>query len=56
MPACLTCGRTKKPRGRSAPLETSYCDQDCAGYYQEPKPGHHWRGEECDVFCTGVRE
>jgi hypothetical protein len=52
-PVCAVCGRRKKPRGRSAPIEMSMCDQDCPSYYDEPRSGHHWPGEECDIFCTG---
>jgi hypothetical protein len=51
MPRCDRCGLTKKPRGRSAPLESSYCDDDCDGYYKEPKSGHHWPQEKCDDYC-----
>lgn len=29
---CAVCGRSKKPIGRSGPLEASYCDEDCTGY------------------------
>jgi hypothetical protein len=49
-PRCLICGLTKKPRGRSAPVETagSMCDSDCPGYAQEPRPGHLWPGEPAD--------
>lgn len=44
---CTVCGMRKNPRGRSAPLEmaNSLCDWECAGYNQEPKPGHLWPGE-----------
>jgi hypothetical protein len=47
MPSCAVCGMRKKPRGRSAPLEAAngYCDDDCPGYRQEPRPGHLWPGE-----------
>jgi len=45
MPVCIVCGRRKKPRGRSAPLETTYCDDDCSGYYLHEMPGHLWPGE-----------
>lgn len=48
---CTLCRRVKKPRGRSAPMETagSYCDSDCSGYYEEPKPGL-WPGETQEEF------
>ena len=44
---CAVCDRTKKPRGRSAPIETasSLCDDDCRGYDSDPKPGDLWPGE-----------
>jgi hypothetical protein len=42
---CTECGGPKKPRGRSAPLGTCYCDEDCTGYYKDPKPGSLWPGE-----------
>jgi hypothetical protein len=47
---CAVCGTTKKPVGRSAPLEmaNSLCDSDCDGYYTEPLPPTRWPGEECD--------
>ena len=47
--ACRTCGKTKAPVGRSVALETatSYCDDDCPGYRQEPKPDPLWPGEVC---------
>lgn len=50
MPDCTVCGRRKQPRGRSVPAEChgSYCDYDCAGYEQEPKPGHLWPEEELE--------
>jgi hypothetical protein len=45
---CTTCHRSKKPVGRSAPMEmgASLCDPDCPGYYAEPKPSDLWPGEE----------
>ena len=42
---CGRCGHTKKPIGRSGPLGASYCDDDCAGYREEPRPGSLWPGE-----------
>lgn len=42
---CVTCSRTKKPHGRSAPLESNYCDPSCPGYYQEPQAGCLWPNE-----------
>jgi hypothetical protein len=46
---CRVCGYDKKPIGRSAPLGLSYCDDDCDGYRQEPRPGSLWpRESEAD--------
>jgi hypothetical protein len=44
---CTTCKRMKAPRGRSIPLEAAggYCDDECAGYDEEPKPPHLWPSE-----------
>lgn len=49
---CIACHRTKKPRGRSAPMESagSYCDDDCAGYFQPPLVGDLWPGESAEDF------
>ena len=47
---CTLCGRTKKPVGRSAPLGTHWCDDDCEGYRCDPKPGCLWPGESEDEF------
>lgn len=46
-PACTVCGKTKAPIGRSLPLEAcgGYCDDDCPGYRQAPRPGHLFPGE-----------
>jgi len=50
MPTCQVCGRQKKPRGRSAPLEmaSSLCDHECPGFAQDPQAGHFWPGEPAD--------
>ena len=42
---CNVCGQFKQPRGRSAPMESSYCDHECDGYTQEPRPQELWPGE-----------
>jgi hypothetical protein len=49
---CTTCGLTKKPIGRSAPLEMAngMCDFECPGYQQEPRVGDLWPGETCEQF------
>ena len=49
---CTVCGRRKKPRGRSAPLEmaNSLCDFECPGYDQAPEPGELWPGETREEF------
>lgn len=41
---CTLCGKRKAPSGRSVPLAMAngYCDNDCAGYHQDPKPPHLW--------------
>lgn len=46
-PQCLTCHLTKRPRGRSVPIEaeSGHCGWDCPGYDQEPRSGHLWPGE-----------
>ena len=48
MPECGVCHRRKKPQGRSAPLAMadSLCDQDCPGYYDQPRAGHNWPNEK----------
>ena len=48
-PECLVCGLIKKPKGRSMGLmEQSRCGSDCRGYYEDPQPGHLFRGEHAD--------
>ena len=47
---CRKCGHTKKPLGRSAPLGTHYCDDDCDGYREPPTPGDLWPGETREEF------
>jgi hypothetical protein len=47
---CTVCGRTKKPHGRSAPLESSMCDSECPGYNQSPNPGDLWPGETREEY------
>ncbi len=47
---CAVCGATKKPMGRSTPLGGYYCDPECKGYYEEPKPGSLWPGESEQEF------
>lgn len=42
---CVECGEAKKPIWRSAPLEASYCDDDCEGYRKPPYAGSLWPGE-----------
>lgn len=41
---CKHCDRRKKPRGCSVPIPAagSYCDGDCPGYGEDPKPPHLW--------------
>jgi 23S rRNA (adenine2503-C2)-methyltransferase len=49
---CRTCFRTKKPIGRSAPMEAAngYCDTDCPGYVEHPHPGYLWPDETQEEF------
>lgn len=42
---CPVCLMIKKPVGRSAPFGSFYCDDDCSGYREDPKPGSLWSGE-----------
>lgn len=43
--ACGTCGRIKKPFGRSAPVGVYMCEYGCPGYDREPLPSHLWPNE-----------
>lgn len=47
---CTICGYMKKPHGRSAPPGIKYCDDDCPGYNQDPKPGCLWPRETYEEF------
>jgi hypothetical protein len=47
---CTTCGRNKKPHGRSAPVGSWLCDEQCQGYHQMPWPGCLWPGETDEEF------
>jgi hypothetical protein len=47
---CSVCGGTKKPRGRSAPVDTLLCDETCAGWDAEPRVGSLWPNETADQF------
>ena len=47
---CAVCGLRKKPHGRSAPIDSHYCDTNCPGYYDEPEPGCLWPGETQQEF------
>ena len=57
---CTVCGLRKKPHGRSAPVESHYCDQQCPGYQHEPTPGCLWPGETQAQFkypiCSNATE
>lgn len=50
MVECAVCGAMKQPIGRSVPLCTYYCDWECPGYSQHPRPGSLWPGERSDDF------
>ena len=61
--ACFTCGLTKKPVGRDAPMAAAdaYCNHECPGYRDGPRAGSLWPGEsEYDfgyaVDGTGTEE
>lgn len=47
MPECASYHRRKAPTGRDVAAAASggYCDRDCPGYRDEPRPGHLWPGE-----------
>lgn len=47
---CAVCDYMKKPIGRSVPLGVFYCDDECSGYRQDPRPGSLWPGERSDEF------
>lgn len=47
---CTVCDRTKQPRGRSAPMGSYMCNNDCPGYYADPYPGELWPGETREEF------
>lgn len=55
-PHCVVCGLRKKPIGRDAPaaMANSLCDHECAGYRQDPKPGHLWPGELARLRAGGA--
>jgi hypothetical protein len=42
---CVTCDREKVPMGRSAPMDSIYCEHECDGHYHEPTAGQLWPGE-----------
>lgn len=47
---CSVCRHRKKPHGRSAPLDSYYCDDECSGYRQDPQVGCLWPGENDAQF------
>jgi hypothetical protein len=51
---CTVCGDRKKPIGRSAPLQMTFCDDDCPGYRQPPYSGSLWPGESEQDFGYAV--
>jgi hypothetical protein len=53
---CGVCGQMKKPIGRSAPLDLSYCDDACRGYRLKPRPGSLWPGETSEEFGYPIGE
>jgi len=42
---CTVCAQKKKPVGRSAPIGSCFCDEECAGFYGDPLPSNLWPGE-----------
>ena len=52
MPICLVCHRPKPPLGRDVASAAAggYCEYECPGNREEPRPGHLWPGE----FCTST--
>lgn len=46
---CTVCHLYKKPHGRDAP-NNNWCDEDCSGYNNFPKPGCLWPGESKEDF------
>ena len=53
---CAVCGDMKQPRGRSGPLDASYCTEDCEGYRQPPHVGSLWPGESSADFGYPVSD
>lgn len=53
---CKTCGREKQPHGRSVSpaVHGAYCDEECEGYRQEPRPGCLFPGETEEDFGNAV--
>ncbi len=47
---CVICHTMKQPHGRSAPMDSYYCDSDCRGYDLAPLPGCLWPGETAEDF------
>lgn len=43
--SCQICGRAKQPVGRSAPMQSDFCDFECYGYSLLPNIGSLWPGE-----------
>ena len=56
---CATCGKAKKPVGRSAPpsIAADLCDSHmCDGYWDDPQPGGLWPGENGEKTTAKVPE
>lgn len=49
---CARCGMTKRPRGRAAAVEmaSGFCDFECPGWDEFPRPGDLWPGETEEDF------
>lgn len=42
---CVICARMKQPVGRSAPMDSALCEDECPGYWMTPLPGSLWPNE-----------
>jgi hypothetical protein len=46
LPRCTVCGLSKKPLGRSIPLDATYCLSTCRGFWLDPQPTTYWPHED----------
>jgi hypothetical protein len=47
---CAACRQAKQPVGRSAPMGSDFCNDECPGYDQPPHVGSLWPGETDEDF------